>query len=152
MIELLRRFLVVQALMLWQGGFLFYTAVVVPTGTAEFTAFEQSRVTRVVTQWMNGFGVATLVLLAWDQWATRPARTRWVLWGGMTIALAGVAVLHPMIEARVDYVSGRITDYGGFYLRHRIYLWVSTVQWAIGLVYVLLMLRAWRASRIPAVG
>ena len=29
----LRRFLVVQALMLWQGGFLFYTSAVVPTGT-----------------------------------------------------------------------------------------------------------------------
>jgi hypothetical protein len=146
-IELLRRFLVVQALMLWQGGFLFYTAVVVPTGTAEFTAFEQSRVTRVVTNWMNALGVVTLVILAWDQWATRPARGRWLLWSGMTIALAGLAVLHPMIEARVDYTDGRISDYTGFYARHRIYLWVSTIQWAIGLVYVVLMLRAWARFR-----
>ena len=29
----LRRFLVVQALLLWQGGFLFYAAFVVPAGT-----------------------------------------------------------------------------------------------------------------------
>ena len=147
--ELLRRFLVVQALMLWQGGFLFYTAVVVPTGTAEFTAFEQSRVTRVVTTWMNGLGVVTLVLLAWDQWANRPARARWLLWGAMTIALTGLVVLHPMIEARIDYTGGRINDYAGFYLRHRTYLWLSTMQWAIGVVYVVLMLRAWRTA--PAI-
>ena len=31
---ILRRLLVIQALLLWQGGFLFYTAVVVSTGTA----------------------------------------------------------------------------------------------------------------------
>jgi hypothetical protein len=131
--------------MLWQGGFLFYTGVVVPAGTAEFGSFEQGRVTRIVTTWMNGLGVAALLLMAWDQWATRPARGRWVMWVLMTSGLVGLLVLHPMIEGRIDFKGeGKIHDYAGFYLRHRIYLWVSTVQWAVGVVYILLMLRAWR--------
>ena len=32
--RILRRYLVVIALMFWQGGFTFYAAVVVPVGTA----------------------------------------------------------------------------------------------------------------------
>ena len=46
--------------MLWQGGFLFYAAVVVPTGTEVLGSFEQGRVTRHVTDWLNGIGAVTL--------------------------------------------------------------------------------------------
>ena len=41
-----RRFVVVQALLLWQGGFLFYAAIVVPVGTDELgSAFAQGKIT-----------------------------------------------------------------------------------------------------------
>ena len=47
---LLRRLLVVQLLMLWQGGFLFYVVFVVPVGTDVLgSSFEQGRITRFVT-------------------------------------------------------------------------------------------------------
>ena len=36
-----RRFLVIQALILWQGGFLFYAAVVVPTGSKVFSSSDR---------------------------------------------------------------------------------------------------------------
>ena len=54
MMTILRRFFVLQSLMLWQGGFLFYAAVVVPIGTDVLGgSFEQGRITRFVTEQMN---------------------------------------------------------------------------------------------------
>ena len=97
---LLRRFLVVQALMLWQGGFLFYTAVVVPTGTAEFGSFEQGRSPGIVTdldQRARGRGPGPAGVGPVGDCA-RPA-VRWGLWAVMAGSLAGLVVLHPRIES-----------------------------------------------------
>src|SRR5947208_6620899 len=103
--QLLRRFLVVQALMLWQGGFLFYAAVVVPTGTDVLGSFEQGRVTRHVTDVMNLIGAVTAVVLAWDQLANPEPRwcrrARWAVWAVLTGGLVTLAFLHPMIERLV---------------------------------------------------
>jgi hypothetical protein len=149
---LLRRFLVIQALMLWQGGFLFYAAVVVPTGTDVLGPFDQGRVTRHVTDAMNVIGAATLLVLAWDQLAnTGPrqcVRARWALWAVLAGGLIALAVLHARIEGYVDFgAGGRVTDYPPFYFWHRVYLYVATAQWVAGLAYVPLMLRTWSAKR-----
>jgi Domain of unknown function (DUF4149) len=147
--QTLRRFLVVQALMLWQGGFLFYAAVVVPTGTDVLGSWSQGRVTRHVTDSMNVIGCVAAVVLAWDQLAQRdPARwrrrTRWTLWGLLVATLAALAILHPAIERHVDFgVNGHVTDYPAFYDWHRVYLYVATAQWVAGLGYVAVTLRAW---------
>ena len=66
----LRRFLVLLVLMCWQGGFTFYTAVVVPIGTAVLeTALAQGWITRQVTVYLNLAGAAALVMLGWDMLA-----------------------------------------------------------------------------------
>lgn len=147
--QLLRRFVVIQALMLWQGGFLFYAAVVVPSGTEVLGSFQQGRVTRHVTNTMNVIGAATIVILAWDQCRTSFCRrTRWTLWSILAIALAMLAVLHPRIESNVDFsASGQIADYAGFYFWHRLYLYVAATQWIMGLVYVAVTLQAWASKR-----
>ena len=73
----LRRFLVVQALMLWQGGFLFYAAVVVPAGTEVLgSGAAQGPITARVTDALNLCGLAALVLTAWDQAVTRDPAPR----------------------------------------------------------------------------
>jgi hypothetical protein len=149
--QLIRRFLVVQALMFWQGGFLFYAAVVVPTGTDVLGSFDQGRVTRHVTDAMNVIGAAALIVLAWDQWANREPRwcrrARWVAWALLAAGLVALAVLHPMIESFVDFeADGRVNDYRSFYFWHRVYLYVAAAQWVAGLAYVGLMLRAWVAK------
>jgi hypothetical protein len=140
-----RRFLVVQALMLWQGGFLFYAAVVVPTGTRVHGSWAQGQVTRHVTDWMNVFGAVALVVLAWDQFSGRGLRrARWALWAVMAAGLIGLTILHPAIEGYVEFgVEGRVVDYPAFYLWHRVYLYAATVQWVAGLAYVAVTLRAW---------
>ena len=84
-----RRFLVVQALMLWQGGFLFYASFVVPVGTEMLGgSFEQGRITRHVTDSMNAVGAVALVIFVWDLLVARKPyqQMRWGCWGVMAIA------------------------------------------------------------------
>jgi hypothetical protein len=142
----LRRFLVIQALMIWQGGFFFYAAVVVPAGTAVHGAFGQGMVTRHVTDQMNVVGVIAVLIFAWDQLANRESRglrwARWLMWGLMASGLIALALLHPRIEPFIDTTM----EYRDFYFWHRVYLYVATVQWVASLVYVVATLRAWRAT------
>ena len=145
--QLLRRFLVIQALLLWQGGFLFYAAVVIPIGSDLLGSWAQGTVTRHVTDRMNVIGAVTLLILAWDQWAN-PAlncrKCRWALWIVMTLSLVALALLHPAMASYVDGAgSGSAWEFGTFYFWHRVYLYVSTAQWVAGLGYVAVTLRAW---------
>ncbi|HJZ89380.1 MAG TPA: hypothetical protein VKE40_00815 [Gemmataceae bacterium] len=143
-----RRFLVLQALMIWQGGFFFYAAVVVPTGTRVLGSWWQAQVTRHVTDRMNVIGAVALIILGWDQLSAGGLRrARWALWGVMAGGLVALAILHPAIEGHVEFgVEGRVVDYPAFYLLHRIYLYVATVQWVAALTYVAVTLRAWHRS------
>lgn len=149
--QLLRRFLVVQALLFWQGGFLFYSAVVIPTGTDVVGSWMQGLITRHVTDWMNGIGAAAVLILAWDQILGHETkgirRARWCLWAILTASLLGLIALHPIVERLIDGAGGNAPDrYGTFYFWHRVYLYVATVQWVAGLGYVAVMLRAWGAK------
>jgi hypothetical protein len=142
-----RRFLVIQTLLFWQGGFLFYAAVVVPVGTQVHGSFGQGMVTRHVTDWMNAIGAVAVAILAWDQWANGDPRghrvTRWGLWLVLAGGLAVLAVIHSRIEPYTDSTM----EYRTFYYWHRVYLYVASAQWVAGLAYVVVMLRAWAKPR-----
>jgi hypothetical protein len=150
MVLLLRRLLVVSALMFWQGGFTFYAAVVVPVGQEVLgTHFKQGRITRRVTFYLNLAGAAALLPLAWDAAASadRSAlrrRLRWLALGGMAAGQALLFWLHPQLDELIDLQMGYIPERRAFRIGHSWYLWISTVQWALGIVYALLTLHAWR--------
>jgi hypothetical protein len=148
MATLARRFLVLAALMFWQGGFTFYAAVVVPVGR-ETIGSRQSEVTRPVTRYLNLAGAVALVPFAWDVACCRDRTTRrrfvrWGTWAGMALTLAALLWLHPALSARLDAGVSAADD--SFHHLHRVYLWVSTVQWACGLVFAGATLRAWRGE------
>ena len=147
-----RRFLVVQALMLWQGGFLFYAAVVVPAGTAALgTSAAQGVITARVTDSLNYVGLAGLAVVAWDLAVTRDpsARRTAARWWCWTVALTGQYlqfVCHELLDSFMDPSRSYVVIHPPFRPVHRIYLWASTVQWAACLGLVWFTLRAWAAA------
>src|SRR4051812_16761081 len=100
----LRRYAVVQLLMLWQGGFLFYAACVVPAGTKLLGAAGQGAITARVTDALNLIGVAGIGLFALELGLTRdpnPRRTacRWWAWGVAMLCQFLLLYLHVLLDA-----------------------------------------------------
>jgi hypothetical protein len=154
----LRRMVVLQLLLVWQGGFLFYTAVVVPTGTRVLGSAEaQGAITARVTDWLNAFGVAGLVAMAWDMNYTRdpaPRRlaARWWLWGAGLVCQFLLIYTHQLLDAFMDPARTRVAVRESFYPVHRVYLWASTVMWVACLLWAWLTVVAWRADDRAAGG
>ena len=144
---ILRRFLVLAALMFWQGGFMFYGAVVVPITRARLA--EPSLITRDVTQWMNLVGTLAVLLLFVDVWAGERSvkRWRWVTWLGMAAPLPLLVWMHVKMSSQMalpEFSRSSMTSFLGSW--HRLYLIVNTFQWLAGMAFTVLSLRAWRAE------
>ncbi|MCE9530541.1 MAG: hypothetical protein K8T89_05335 [Planctomycetes bacterium] len=149
---LFRRFLVLQLLMLWQGGFLFYTTFVVPVGTEVLGgAFAQGRITRIVTKSMNWVGLAAVIVFAWELYQARASKRRarllWGTWLIMAIGLAMLFNLHAHLMSLVDFETAKIADRREFKYWHGVYLWICTFNWAAGLVFAWALLGAWSDPR-----
>jgi hypothetical protein len=149
---LVRRFLVLAALCFWQGGFTFYSGVVIPLGIRVLGGHRsQARLTAPVARALNVAGAVALPLLAWDSLRGRDPAARRRLWRGLLCLamLAGLAVLlwlHPRLDAQFDAAAQTVADEPAFRSGHRLYLWVSAAQWACALAYLALTLAAWRAE------
>jgi hypothetical protein len=124
--------------MVWQGGFVFYAGVVVPIGTEELqSALVQGLITRRVTQWLNAFGVIWHLLLAWDVLRSpgQPGRRLTARLAGLSaLAMIGLILIHPKLDAQIDRNTLSIPDRERFALWHIAYLWLSTMQWLLALV------------------
>ncbi len=148
----LRRYLALAALFFWQGGFTFYAAVVVPVGQEVLGShLEQGLITRRVTFFLNVSGVAGCAVLAWDLFGTADLSRwrRWTrigLWGVMVGTLGVLFVLHARLDSLLDPEEHAVLDHRTFRHGHRIYLWLSTAQWAAALLSLALTLRAWRVE------
>lgn len=145
-----RRFLVLFALLFWQGGFLFYSAVVVPVGRATLPQPAlQSLVTREATFYLNLVGGVALVVLALDVLKTRDASPRkgerWRCWLLMAVALAVLLWLHTRLGEGMDR-EPQPSERTVFYLLHLMYLIAGTVQWLGAMLFLVLTLRAWQAE------
>jgi hypothetical protein len=146
----LRRFLAVVALMFWQGGFTFYAAVVVPIGQKVLGShLEQGFITREVTWYLNLAGAVALGVLAVELMGLRHLRQlhvklRWGIWLAMAVVLLVLILSHPALDAMIDLDAHVISDGKRFRALHRIYLWISTLEWLLGGCYLWLMVGSWR--------
>jgi hypothetical protein len=143
------RFLVLQVLLLWQGGFVFYAAVVVPAGTNLLGAAGQGAVTARVTDALNAIGAVGLAALALELRLTRdPNRRRvayrWWTWGIALVCHGLLIYFHLLLDAFMDDRQRQVVIGPPFYPVHRLYLWTSTVQWLTCLLLTWWALRAWR--------
>jgi hypothetical protein len=144
------RFLVFQTLLLWQGGFLFYTVVVVPAGTKLLGAAGQGAITARVTDALNAIGVVGLAALALDlTWTRDPNRRRtarrWWAWSVALVCHAILIYVHLLLDALMED-QRRVVIVPPFYPLHRMYLWASTIQWFACVLLTWWTLRAWRAE------
>jgi hypothetical protein len=140
----IRRFLVFQAFLLWQGGFLFYAAVVVPVGTNLHGELGQGLVTQRVTDILNIVGVGWAVVVGWDIAATgNRRRKRFLAWLVCVGLLAIQAGLHVQMDSQL--LTGSVRDLSQFRPLHIAYLWASTIQWLFATGLGWLTLRSWEA-------
>jgi hypothetical protein len=147
---LVRRCLLLAALLFWQGGFLFYASVVVPLGQDVLGSHrDQGFITRRVTDFLNLSGAAALLVFAWDAAAAGDRcvwrrRVRWVCWDVQAVTLGLLLWMHVRMDALLDPETFGIRDVSAFTAWHRAYLWTSTVQWAAAMLFAGLTVAAWR--------
>lgn len=131
--------------MLWQGGFLFYAAFVVPTGTRVLgSAAVQGQITARVTHSLNLVGVVALALMLTDMFRGKHV-ARFTLWLMMVVLHAWLFFVHAQLDGLMDPSRSFVYDRDSFYPLHRNYLISSTVQWATGLAWMGLTLKSWFA-------
>lgn len=152
MTTVLRRLLLLLALMVWQGGFMFYGGVVVEVGADVLGSHRtQGFVTQRVTSYLNVAGAVALAVWGWDVAAGRRAGgrlwwLRWIGWGVLVVLLGVLVWLHLRLDDLLVADDSRILDRPGYRRLHQWYLTLSTIQWAGAVVLAAWSLQAWRVE------
>lgn len=147
-VTIFRRLLCLATLMFWQGGFTFYSAVVVPTGSDVLGSPTQALVTRPVTNWLNIAGAVSLLVWFWESATgadpSRPRR-RWrgALLSLLFISLAMLVWMHTQLD---NLIERQLDGTENFYNVHRWYLIISTIQWLAAGILLVLTLIAWQGA------
>jgi hypothetical protein len=153
--KILLRLLVVQSLLLWQGGFLFYSAFVLHIGERLLGAGGQGIITVRVTDALNVVGVIGVAILALELSLTQDPNTRrterrWWIWTVAFLCQFLLIFLHLVLDAFMDNERKRIIVRAAFYPVHQMYLWTSIVQWLACLLLTWWTLQAWKAEDAQA--
>lgn len=146
----LHRIFLIASFATWFGGFGFYVSIVVPIGTDVLgSPFAQGMITRQVTHWLNlfsGIAFASMLLESAVSWRKSTAWLRWSQLGlcvTMIASLIALVLLHPALDAMIDFEASSVSDSDQFYDLHRIYLWTSTLQWFAAWVWLILLVSSW---------
>ncbi|MEM9411994.1 MAG: hypothetical protein AAGA30_12820 [Planctomycetota bacterium] len=141
-IDRLRLFSLVLLLAFSFGGFTFYAGVVIPIGSDVLDSTTQGFVTQKVTWTINVASVISLAAMLWEGLAAGHFKTlRFkILIAIYVVSLLSLFVLHPRLGEYLSYEDFSVNDFDQFYSIHRIYLWISTIQWLStpGLIWELL--------------
>ena len=146
---LCRRLVLLVSIAFWQGGFMFYGGVVVPTGAVVLgSEREQGFITQSVTNYLNLAGGVCVVLwgvtIGLD--ARRPILRRacWAMWMFVAVTLGVLIGLHVQMDRLLVVADRVISDESRFRGLHQAYLTLISVQWAVCLLLLLATLQTWR--------
>lgn len=114
----------------WWGGLTFYALLVVPIGTERIGSLDQGFITQRVTWWHNAILIGFVVLLAIDGLRHR-ARGFWWLWGFLAMTSLGLCAYHTILSNAMDWDRGTVSE--GFYAKHAGYLWLTALEWILGI-------------------
>jgi hypothetical protein len=146
---MVRRTLLLMLFALWQGGFMFYGAIVVPVGARVLESeTEQGFITQQVTQWLNGCGFVALACWLWELLTDRRRLfgPRAILWTTLFASLVTQVTLHRRMGVFLDADGHSVVEPERFYSHHRVYLMLSTMQWAGAIALLTMTLNAWAQS------
>jgi len=137
------RFLWLVGFSMWIGGFVFYASYVVPILRRE--TGESAFITRHVAPIFNNIGV--VVLAYWFiEFSWRWRQTAWRR-TALALLVANVFVLAALFWAYGWVAAGsQELDDPDFHFRHRTYLWLHTVQFALAVGSLAVSLRRWQLS------
>jgi hypothetical protein len=111
----------------WWGGLTFYAAAVVPIGSRLLGKATQGLVTQPVTLWINRFAIIALGLLFIEGLRSRCRRAQILI----VITALCLIPLHLLHNRLSGFLADTATQ-GDFYSVHRIYLWITALQWLTG--------------------
>ena len=137
------RFLWLVGFSLWIGGFVFYASFVVPITRRELG--ETGVITRHVAPIFNNLGALVLsswfcaLLLEWRQPAWR--RTALALLIANALILAALFAAYPWVLYGMEHLPD-----AEFRPRHRLYLWLHTVQFFLAVASLAVSLRRWQLT------
>ncbi len=114
----------------WWGGLSFYAIVVVPIGTEALGSAQQGFITQQVTFWHNCIFALFIGLLIGEA-AYRPARLLWAAIATLAIVNIALFIQHAYLTKQMDFHEQTVP--AAFYRQHATYLWITTVEWLIGL-------------------
>lgn len=121
------------------GGFLFYAGVVVPIGSRVVGVTTQGFVTQQVTQVLNWSVLALVLALTAElvfpsrQRARRGTKLLLLLTVALAACCLGLMLLHARMDLMLNAEQLAVEAPKQFYSLHRIYLWISTLQWLCSL-------------------
>ena len=138
--EKLWQALLILSFAVWWGGLTFYAMVVVPIGTQQIGSVEQGFITQKVTRWHNSALTIMTTCLLLEAWR-RKRRTLWIVSGALAVINLSLLFSHSHLTAMLDFNNYQVSD--NFYQAHAIYLWLTTVEWLLGLSVPLLV---WQIS------
>jgi hypothetical protein len=143
---LLRRLILLIALLFWQGGFMFYGSVVVTVGAQVLgSELEQGFITHSVTNYLNCAGAVCLTIWGFILWRDKASWLGWTLWLILVASLVVLVFLHVGMDQRLETSSHLVTGQG-FYRLHRAYLTISTAQWLAALALLGVTMHHWRQA------
>lgn len=145
--NLFERTAILVVMTLWWGGLTFYSAVVVPVGTEVLESTElQGLVTQQVTRYLNALGLLAVCAIIWILLRLEGARS--IAKSKELIALGAVLLA---LQGGLYWLHGELgrqliedPDREAFYNTHRVYLLLIAVQWGLGLMSLVQILKLWR--------
>jgi hypothetical protein len=146
-VRLIRQFVLLVSLMFWQGGFMFYGGVVVEVGSRVLGSdTQQGFITQSVTNYLNIAGAVCLAIWLENLWHERHrgvSKLEWFAWALTAAMLFALVVIHPGMDQLLDARSTAVIDHSRFRLFHKAYIGISSLQWMVVLLSLLLVLRRW---------
>ena len=133
---------------------MFYGAIVVPVGTKVLgSEIQQGFVTQSVTNYLNVIGIIAVIMWLGEMLLCRDADkirrySRWTLLILLMLMLGILGWLHTKLDHHLDAEAQLIFQTDTFTKLHSWYLIVSTLQWAVSIVFTGLTLRSWQDGKL----